>query len=825
MKVKKLLSIFLVLALLCTLFVPCVSADEATREIPFAIYKECRVQGFVDRDVACEYYLVKSQAQLLEVLEFIEGDENNTVFLKPEKDAKYTDAFFEEKAVIIGFYTFSSGSDRHSIENLYITGDTLYVSRSVFSPVAGTCDMQYRFALMEVALSDIEGVTKVEDFFPGDVIIADIKSVYGLRGDADYDNKINVKDATLVQKSIASLHMFAPTTALKADANADDEVNIKDATEIQKYAAGFELNSGIGYLVAIYEEYSTDMSDLQHALEELSDTILYAQLANPPGSNYAAETVHRLYEEIEKAKALYESDNPTCEEVVAQIEALKAAVDGLEAVNLDTSELIPLMNEAQRLIDAGGYTDESLDKLIDAVFMGQMACLYGQSQSDITEAIEAIEEAMANLVPLFHNGERSIPFTIAQECRVWNYSSSQTELYLVKSPAQMDEILDTIGGQNTAVYTKPVRDKKYNEAFFEENSLIISLNVVGGGDCYQKIDGVTVKDDTLTVCRTIYQTPNPTPDMNHQYVLMEVKNSDIEGVTTIVNGTAYGTITSDPNPEPDPEKKMITIYFENTLEWTTVNAHYWSETESTQWPGERMNLLCQGNFGYNLYALEIPADSTGVVFSSSVESEQTEDFVTLFDGVLCYPTDVSENGRWNVSSIDINETDIMPKPPTDEEPTIPPAPTSPSEDVDFTVLQEAGVQGWGELYEQEELEIYLVESTNEMDEVLSRIRGEVTDQWEPKPARGEEFNDEYFAQNNVIIALVPLGSGSYTQEVQKLTIEDNVLTIHTNILTPSASTCDMNYRYLLIEVNPDDVSEVDTFEYAFEYKWIDVEEM
>ena len=823
MNLKKFLSVLLVLALMCTLFVPCVSADEVTREIPFAIYKECRVQGFVGRDVENEYYLVKSQAELLEVLDSIESDENSTAFLESERDAKYTDDFFEEKAVVVGLYTFSSESDRHSIEKLSVKGNTLYVyEKFYFSVYENDFIRQHRFALMEVTLSDIEGVTMVDCGLSGDPIQSEVKWVYGLRGDADNDEQINVKDATLVQKSIASLHTFAPTTELKADANADGEVNIKDATEIQKYSAGFTFSNGTGYLVAVFEEYPLGINQ---ALEVLGETIEFAEDANPPGSNFVAATLHRLSEEIDKAKVLYKSETPTYEEVMAQIEALDAAIKGLESVKLDTSELTPLMREAQRLIDAGGYTDESLDRLIDANYMGQMACLYGQSQDDVTEAIKAIEEAMAKLVPLFNNGESSIPFTIAEECRVWSYPSSQIKLYLVKSPAQMDEILDTIGGQNTAVYTKPVRDEKYNEAFFEENSLIISLNVVGGGDCFQTIDAVTVKDNVLTVRRTVYQPSKPAPDKNRQYVLIEVKNSDIQGVDTIVNGSSYGTITPDPNPVPEPPKEMITVYFENTLEWTTINVFYWNDNPELNWPGVKMNYLCKGTHGYDLYALEIPADSVGVVFNSPMESVQTEDFTALFDGVLCYPTDLSDIGHWKLSSVDIDDTDILPKPPVDEEPTIPPAPTAPLEEVEFTVLQESRVQGWGELYEQEELEIYLVESVDEMDEVLSRIRGEVTDRWEPKPARDEKFNDEYFAENNLIIALVPLGSGSYTQEVQKLTLEGNVLTIHTQIITPSVSTCDMNYRYLLIEVNPDDVSEVDSFEYEFEYKWIDVEEM
>ncbi len=55
-------------------------------------------------------------------------------------------------------------------------------------------------------------------------------------GDADMNQSINVKDATIIQKSVASLAELGD--AYYADVNYDDTVNIKDATAIQKYIAG-----------------------------------------------------------------------------------------------------------------------------------------------------------------------------------------------------------------------------------------------------------------------------------------------------------------------------------------------------------------------------------------------------------------------------------------------------------------------------------------------------------------------------------------------------------------------------------------------------------
>ena len=56
-------------------------------------------------------------------------------------------------------------------------------------------------------------------------------------GDTDNDGKITVKDATLIQKAVASIIKLDDTASKCADVNADGKVNIKDATAIQKFVA------------------------------------------------------------------------------------------------------------------------------------------------------------------------------------------------------------------------------------------------------------------------------------------------------------------------------------------------------------------------------------------------------------------------------------------------------------------------------------------------------------------------------------------------------------------------------------------------------------
>ena len=57
-------------------------------------------------------------------------------------------------------------------------------------------------------------------------------------GDANCDSKLNVKDATTIQKHIAGIVTLGSDGLSVADYNEDGKVNVKDATAIQKFIAG-----------------------------------------------------------------------------------------------------------------------------------------------------------------------------------------------------------------------------------------------------------------------------------------------------------------------------------------------------------------------------------------------------------------------------------------------------------------------------------------------------------------------------------------------------------------------------------------------------------
>lgn len=69
-------------------------------------------------------------------------------------------------------------------------------------------------------------------------ISALLVSAEGFRiGDANLDGKINIKDATHIQRYAASIIIFSDEELHFANVNGDKKVNIKDATMIQKFIA------------------------------------------------------------------------------------------------------------------------------------------------------------------------------------------------------------------------------------------------------------------------------------------------------------------------------------------------------------------------------------------------------------------------------------------------------------------------------------------------------------------------------------------------------------------------------------------------------------
>lgn len=68
-------------------------------------------------------------------------------------------------------------------------------------------------------------------------------------GDVDFSGDINVKDGTLIQRSLAKLCTLKRDQTLVADVTGDGKIDVRDATYIQKWLADIPVESKIGEVI------------------------------------------------------------------------------------------------------------------------------------------------------------------------------------------------------------------------------------------------------------------------------------------------------------------------------------------------------------------------------------------------------------------------------------------------------------------------------------------------------------------------------------------------------------------------------------------------
>ena len=143
-----------------------------------------------------------------------------------------------------GKYTIDFGNNV-ATENYTGTGEFFKLVFKI-TDTAAAGDHAISLSGFQIYDFDVNELTVTSN--PGKVTLTDPTNpvVLGLLGDANEDGKVNIKDATLIQKSIANLTTLTETGEALADADLNTKINIKDATAIQKHIAGIETGYPIG---------------------------------------------------------------------------------------------------------------------------------------------------------------------------------------------------------------------------------------------------------------------------------------------------------------------------------------------------------------------------------------------------------------------------------------------------------------------------------------------------------------------------------------------------------------------------------------------------
>ena len=73
-----------------------------------------------------------------------------------------------------------------------------------------------------------------------------IPAEYVILGDVDFSEKVNIKDATLIQKHLAKIESLEEKATFAGNVDGNDVLNIRDVTNIQKWLAKMEVEYAIG---------------------------------------------------------------------------------------------------------------------------------------------------------------------------------------------------------------------------------------------------------------------------------------------------------------------------------------------------------------------------------------------------------------------------------------------------------------------------------------------------------------------------------------------------------------------------------------------------
>ncbi|MBQ9742549.1 MAG: starch-binding protein [Ruminococcus sp.] len=98
-----------------------------------------------------------------------------------------------------------------------------------------------------------------------------------LYGDADLNKKINVKDATLIQKYAAELEPLEGIAFTQANVSGDKAVNVRDATYIQKFVAGLIVAFPIERIDDLADVGADDKTLAKSALDKYYEYSSYDQ--------------------------------------------------------------------------------------------------------------------------------------------------------------------------------------------------------------------------------------------------------------------------------------------------------------------------------------------------------------------------------------------------------------------------------------------------------------------------------------------------------------------------------------------------------------------
>ncbi len=135
-------------------------------------------------------------------------------------------------------------ADCPKLEYVYISSNPVAVENYAFYGCSKLKGITLPDSVAFIADNAFSGCSKLSVWCNSDSYSADALKKQGVTvcqtGDANEDGKVNVRDATQIQKAVAGLVTLEFSANMKADADFNGEINVRDATRVQKNLAGLD---------------------------------------------------------------------------------------------------------------------------------------------------------------------------------------------------------------------------------------------------------------------------------------------------------------------------------------------------------------------------------------------------------------------------------------------------------------------------------------------------------------------------------------------------------------------------------------------------------
>ncbi len=144
-------------------------------------------------------------------------------------------------ADVVDTQSKTTSSASYTTTALQTEGDVIVPANASGNYASGITNVVYLYTSGGIVTTPTQETTKGTEPIGEKILI----------GDTDFNGKIAVGDATLIQKAIVGIGSFDEKTQIAADTDKNKIINIKDATQIQRYLADYDAE-----YVGTYYDYT-----------------------------------------------------------------------------------------------------------------------------------------------------------------------------------------------------------------------------------------------------------------------------------------------------------------------------------------------------------------------------------------------------------------------------------------------------------------------------------------------------------------------------------------------------------------------------------------